>query len=73
LKKKVEEMENYLKKYGLKWVGNKIEGKLESDKIKKDISKGNYQYRLPSEIDINTILRRAEELNSGLHSEGMGT
>lgn len=29
LKKKVEEMENYLKKYGLKWVGNKIEGKLE--------------------------------------------
>lgn len=28
LKKKVEEMEGYLKKYGLKWVGNKLEGKL---------------------------------------------
>jgi hypothetical protein len=40
--------------------------------MKKDI-KGNYQYRMPSEIDINTIIRRAEELNAGLHSEGMGT
>lgn len=48
LKKKVEEMEAYLKKYGLKWVGNKIEGKLEADKMKKDIAKPNYQYRLPS-------------------------
>jgi hypothetical protein len=28
LKRKVEEMEAYLKKYGLKWVGNKLEGKL---------------------------------------------
>lgn len=61
-------MEAYLKKYGLKWVGNKIEGKLEADKMKKDIAKPNYQYRLPSEIDISTIQRRAEELNSGLHS-----
>jgi hypothetical protein len=40
--------------------------------MKKDI-KSNYNYRLPSEIDINTIARRVEELNSGLHSEGMGT
>jgi hypothetical protein len=28
LQKKVTQMEEYLKKYGLKWVGNKIEGKL---------------------------------------------
>ena len=28
MKKKVEEMEKYLKQYGLKWVGNKIDGKL---------------------------------------------
>ena len=47
LKKKVEEMENYLKKYGLKWVGNKIQGKLEHQQMKKDIKK-NYNYRLPS-------------------------
>ena len=66
-------MEAYLKKYGLKWVGNKMEGKLEAEKMKKDIAKPNYQYRLPTEIDIGTIQRRAEELNSGLHSEGMGT
>ena len=47
LKKKVEEMEDYLKKYGLKWVGNKIQGKLEHQQMKKDIKK-NYNYRLPS-------------------------
>ena len=28
LKKKVQTMEDYLKKYGLKWVGDKIQGKL---------------------------------------------
>ncbi len=73
LREKVQHMEEYLKKYGLRWVGNKIEGKLEQDKIKQAIKKGNYQYRMPSEIDINTIIRRVEELNGGLHSEGMGT
>jgi hypothetical protein len=41
--------------------------------MKKDIKGSNYQYRMPSEIDINTIIRRSEELNAGLHSEGMGT
>jgi hypothetical protein len=51
-------MEAYLKKYGLKWVGNKVQGQLEHQQMKKDIKKGNYQYRLPSEIDINTIMRR---------------
>lgn len=66
-------MEQYLQKYGLKWVGNKIEGKLEHEKMKKAIAKGNYQYRMPREIDINTVMRRVEELNAGLHSEGMGT
>lgn len=49
-------MEAYLKKYNLKWVGNKIEGKLEHDQLKKDIKK--HTYRLPTEIDINTIARR---------------
>ena len=53
-------MEEYLKKYGLKWVGNKIEGKLEHEKMKKDIKNNHLLYRLPSEIDINTIARRVE-------------
>ena len=53
-------------------MGNKVEGQLEHQQIKKDI-KNNYNYRLPSQIDINTVIRRTEELNAGLHSEGMGT
>lgn len=58
LKQRVAEMEEYLKKYGMKWVGGKAEGELDKAKIKKAISKGNYQYRLPREIDINTVARR---------------
>ena len=41
--------------------------------MKKAIKSNHLQYRLPSEIDINTVIRRVEELNAGLHSEGMGT
>lgn len=66
-------MEEYLKKYGLRWVGGKAEGELDKAQIKKAIAKGNYQYRLPREIDINTVTRRIEELNAGLYSEGKGT
>ena len=67
MKKKVAEMEAYLKQYGLKWVGHKIEGKLEHDKMKKDLN-SRFKYKLPSEIDINTIRRRVDDLNAGLHS-----
>jgi len=49
-------------------VGDKLEGKLEAEKMKQAIAKGNYQYRLPSEIDINTIGLRINDLNAGLHS-----
>ena len=66
-------MEEYLKKNGLKWVGNSIQGKLNHEKIKKDIKNSKHNYRLPTEIDIGTIRRRVEELNGGLHSEGYGT
>ena len=66
-------MEDYLKKYGMKWVGNSVEGKLDKEKMKKDIANARNNYRLPSEIDIGTIQRRVEELNGGLHSEGHGT
>ena len=68
LKKRVADMEEYLKKYGLKWVGGKAAGELDKAKIKQAIAKGNYQYRLPREIDINTVARRIEDLNAGLHS-----
>lgn len=53
-------MEDYLKKYGLKWVGGKIDGNLDKASIKKAIAKGNYQYRMPKEVDINTVIRRIE-------------
>ena len=51
-------MEEYLKKYGMKWVGNNASGKLDKDKMKKDISNARNNYRLPSQIDIGTIKRR---------------
>lgn len=73
LLKKIGEMEAYLKKYGLKWVGNQLEGSLDHQQMKKDIKKPVYNYKLPSQIDIGTIMRRVEELNAGLHSEGFGT
>lgn len=53
-------MEDYLKKYGMKWVGNNVEGKLDKEKMKKDIANSRNNYRLPSEIDIGTIQRRVE-------------
>ena len=59
-------MEAYLKQYGLKWVGKKIEGKLDDKGIKKEISESKHAYRLPSEIDIGTLRRRVAELNAGL-------
>lgn len=61
-------MEEYLKKHGLKWVGNKLEGKLDDKNIKKEIKQSKYAYRLPSEIDFATIQRRIMDLNSGLES-----
>ena len=42
--------------------------------MKGDINAANkFKYKLPSEIDINTIRRRVQQLNAGLHSEGQGT
>ena len=35
LTQKVQEMETYLKQYGLKWVGNKVSGNLDHQKMKK--------------------------------------
>lgn len=35
LEAKVNEMETYLKKHGLKWVGNKIQGNINDKEIKK--------------------------------------
>lgn len=41
-------MQSYLKQYGLKWVGNKVDGKLDDKAIKKDIADSKHPYRLPS-------------------------
>ena len=51
-------MEEYLQKYGMKWVGNKADGKLDKEKMKKAIQNSKNNYRLPAEIDIGTIQRR---------------
>lgn len=58
LEKKNQHMEEYLKKYGMKWVGNSADGKLDKEKMKKDIANAKNNYRLPSEIDLGTIQRR---------------
>lgn len=56
-----------MKSYGLKWVGHKMEGNLDKNKLKKDMEKPKYNYNLPSEVDISTVARRIQELNMGLH------
>jgi hypothetical protein len=43
---------------------------MDKDKLKKDLEKPKYNYRLPSEIDIRTVAMRIQELNMGMHSEG---
>lgn len=67
LKTKVEEMEKFLKSYGLKWVGNKIEGQFDKKQLDQDLKKPKYNYRLPSEIDIRTVATRIDELNIAMH------
>lgn len=58
LNKKIQQMESYLKKYGVKWVGYNVQGKLDHESLKNDIKKPKFNYRLPAEIDIGTIQRR---------------
>lgn len=66
------EMEKFLASYGLKWVGNdveggqgKLEGKFNAEQVKKDIDNGKdlYKVDLPMEIDIQIIAKRIAELN----------
>jgi|JI6StandDraft_1071083.scaffolds.fasta_scaffold01045_22 hypothetical protein len=66
-------MEKFLKSYGLKWVGNKMEGKLDKKQLDKDLKQPKYNYRLPSEIDIRTVATRIDELNLNMHSEGISS
>ena len=60
-------MEEFLADYGLVWVGKNAADKsqFKADKLKKDIDIAGPAYRnnLPSEIDLNVIVRRIEELN----------
>lgn len=63
----VKEMEEFLADYGLVWVGKNAADKsqFKADKLNKDIDIAGPAYRnnLPSEIDLNVIVRRIEELN----------
>lgn len=43
-------MEDYLKKYGVKWVGYNVEGKLDHESLKNDIKKPKFNYRMPAQI-----------------------
>ena len=66
-KKQTEEMKQFLKDYGLKWVGNdsKAEGEFDSEAVHQEISHQgpSYRNRLPPEIDTEILTRRIEELN----------
>ncbi len=53
-------MEDYFKKYGVKWVGYNVEGKLDHQSLKNDIKKPKFNYRMPAEIQLGTIQRRVE-------------
>ena len=66
LNDQVKEMEEFLADYGLVWVGkNQDKSAFKSDKLNRDIEVAGPAYRnnLPSEIDLNVIVRRIEELN----------
>ena len=41
-------MEDYLKKYGVKWVGYNVEGNLDHASLKNDIKKPKFNYRMPA-------------------------
>lgn len=75
-------MEMFLNEYGLKWKGyndNKKQ-KLSKDNQEKIaelkqqlnmLSDPKYKYNLPSEIDINIILKRIDDLNYVMEKEGV--
>ena len=58
-------MEEFLADYGLVWVGKDSKKGFESEKLMQDVARAAPAYRntLPSEIDLNVIMRRIEELN----------
>ncbi|CAD8080874.1 unnamed protein product [Paramecium primaurelia] len=72
--KKIEDMEKFLQKYGVKWVGDKISD--EDDKKMKQMAsdmkqmKPLFNYHLPKEISIDVIKRRIEELNYIMEKDG---
>mmetsp|Transcript_26762 Transcript_26762/g.48241 ORF Transcript_26762/g.48241 Transcript_26762/m.48241 type:complete len:407 (-) Transcript_26762:22-1242(-) len=64
-RRKTEEMEKFLLKYGLRWVGEQPEGELDVATMQQDLSgqEPRYKFQLPNEIDIRVIQRRVTELN----------
>jgi hypothetical protein len=65
LQSKVAEMEQFLLKYGLRWVGDQPEGEIDTARLQQDLSGSDprYKFQLPHEIDIRVLQRRVQELN----------
>ena len=60
------DMKDFLKEYGLIWRGKgKTDGNFDGDRLKEDMDVQGPMYRnnLPTEIDLNIIGRRIQELN----------
>jgi hypothetical protein len=62
---KAEEIEQFLSKYGSKWVEGRLEGELDTTRLQQDlaVTERRHKDHLPSQIDIRVIQRRVQELN----------
>lgn len=65
LRTQVDEMKQFLHRYGVKWVGNQPQGELNTKQLDLDLgsSEPRFRYNLPQEIDIRVLARRVQELN----------
>ncbi|KAM3144402.1 hypothetical protein pb186bvf_003566 [Paramecium bursaria] len=72
LQQKVFEMEKFLLKYGIKWVGDK-DADQKMKQIVSDVSqpKPRFNYQLPKEISIDVIQKRIDELNFIMEKDGV--
>lgn len=73
LKKRINEMEQFLNKYGVKWVDRNakdVEPKMKQMLDDVNQPKPVFNYHLPKEISIEVIQRRIQELNYVIEKEG---
>jgi len=61
----IEEMKQFLHRYGVKWVGSQPQGSLDTQLLDQDLggAEPRFRYNLPQEIDIRVLARRVQELN----------